>query len=277
MPEYTGRYFSEGHTYKETALLREDWLQTGLSLYEVIRVQDGICLFLEDHIHRLQESVALSGRTFLIALPYMRHILDGLIRENGLYTGNIKVTITYPESEEPGLYAYFIPHHYPPFSRYRQGIDTDLFPAVRVNPNIKQLIPEMREKLAAFISAHGLYEALLVNEEGFVTEGSRSNVFFIRGDSVYTPPGSQVLKGITRTKVLELCNQLNINIIEKSISTEELRSMHAAFLTGTSPKVLPVKQIGTVAYRVPHPVMQSLMKAYDKLITGYIQGLRRTV
>jgi branched-chain amino acid aminotransferase len=277
MSEYTGRYFSEGPVYRETALLRQGWLQNGLSLYEVIRVQEGICLFLEDHIRRLQESLALSGQLFPIAIPGMRRILDGLIRKNGLYNGNIKLTVYFSETEKPGLYAFFILHHYPPVSLYQQGIDTDLFRAVRPNPNVKRLFPEMRERLAAFISAHSLYEALLVNEDGCVTEGSKSNVFFIQGDSVYTPPGDQVLKGITRNKVIELCNQLNIKFMEKFISTERLRSMEAAFLTGTSPKVLPIRQIGTIPYRVPHPVMNSLMKAYENLIAGYIQRQRRVV
>jgi branched-chain amino acid aminotransferase len=199
------------------------------------------------------------------------------MRKNGLFNGNIKLTAHFPEITKPGLYTFFIPHYYPPVSFYQQGIDTDHFQAVRVNPNVKQLFPEMRERLAAFISSHSLYEALLVNADGCVTEGSKSNVFFIRGDSVFTPPGDQVLKGITRNKVIELCNQLNIKLIEKSISTEELRSMDAAFLTGTSPKVLPIRQIGNIPFRVPHPVMSSLMKAYENLVAGYIQRQRRAV
>ncbi len=277
MSEFTGRYYSEGPVCKETSLLREGWLQNGLSLYEVIRVEEGICLFLEDHMRRLQESLALSGRSFPIAIPGMRRILEGLVRKNGLYNGNIKLTVHFPEKAKPGLYTFFIPHYYPPVSFYQQGIDTDLFQAVRVNPNVKQLFPEMREKLTAFISSRNLYEALLVNEDGCVTEGSKSNVFFIQEDSVYTPPGVQVLKGITRNKVIELCNQLNIKFMEKSISTEELRSLDAAFLTGTSPKVLPIRQIGNLPFRVPHPVMNSLMQAYENLVDGYIQRQRRAV
>jgi branched-chain amino acid aminotransferase len=277
MPEFTGRYFSEGPVYREAALLREGRLQKGLSLYEVIRVQEGICLFLEDHIRRLQESLALSGRSFPVAIHGIRRILDGLMRKNGLYNGNIKITVHFPEAEKPRLYTFFIPHYYPTVSMYQQGIDTDLFRAVRVNPNVKRLFPEMRERLAAFISDHSLYEALLVNEDGCVTEGSKSNVFFIRGDSIYTPPGDQVLKGITRCKVIELCIQLNIKLIEKPILTEELISMEAAFLTGTSPKVLPIKQMGTIPCHVPHPVMSSLMIAYENLIAGYIERQRRAV
>jgi branched-chain amino acid aminotransferase len=274
MPEYTGRYFSDGHAYRQMALLREDRLQHGYSLYEVIRVQEGICLFLEDHLRRLQESLALSGLSFSIALQDIQPLLDGLMRENDLFIGNIKLTVHFPESEEPGLYAFFIPHYYPPDSLYQHGIDTDLFRAVRLNPNVKRLFPEMREKLAAYISAHKLYEVLLVNEGGCVTEGSKSNVFFIRGDAVYTPPGEQVLKGITRQKVFELCNLFNIKLIEESISTEELMTADAAFLTGTSPKILPIGSIGAIPYRVPHPVVNFLMKAYDDLIAGYIKRQR---
>jgi branched-chain amino acid aminotransferase len=64
-------------------------------------------------------------------------------------------------------------------------------------------------------------------------------------------------------------------VIEKFISTEELRSMDAAFLTGTSPKVLPIRKIGPTFYRVPHPVTNTLMKAYDDLIAAYMHQRRK--
>lgn len=266
-----GQYFSEGTAYRKIGSVHEKSVNKGVILYEVLRVHDGCCLFLEDHIQRLQESIVLSGNAFAITLPELRGILNGLVEHNGLRNGNIRISVHFPAGEPPGLYTYFIPHYYPAPYLYKKGVSTDLSPAVRLNPNVKQQFPDIRDHLSDFIITGNLYEALLVNGQTWVTEGSRSNVFFIQGDSVYTPPGGEVLKGITRKKVIELCNKLNLRLLEKPVSTEELSLMDAAFLTGTSPKVIPIRKIGNLIYRVSHPIVHSLMKAYDDLIAEYIQ------
>ena len=87
------------------------------------------------------------------------------------------------------------------------------------------------------IRESGVYEVLLVNRESKVTEGSRSNLFFIREGVVRTAPDSEVLPGITRQKVLELISEEGFRLDIRSLALEELPSAEAAFLTGTSPKV----------------------------------------
>ncbi len=108
---------------------------------------------------------------------------------------------------------------------------------------------------------------MLRDEKNCITEGSKSNVFFIANERVMTAPGDQVLKGITREKVFLLCNKLNYKIIECPISIDTLYSMEAVFLTGTSPRILPVNRIDEISYSTGHPMMRNLMKAYDDLIS----------
>jgi branched-chain amino acid aminotransferase len=271
MLDYTGRYYSEGTTYRETRLGPPTGSPAGITLYEVIRIQQGICLFLEDHIQRLRDSITLSGHTYAIALPWLRNILAGLIRKNRLRTGNIKIAVHFTPDNPPRFLAFFIPHSYPAAALYRKGVHTALYPAIRPDPNVKRLRPEFREQVADFIHTRNLYEVLLVNEEGLITEGSKTNVFFLQGEVIFTAPGDQVLKGITRKKVYELCKQLNYKLIEEPISTDKLNKMEAAFLTGTSPKILPIRQIGDTVYRVAHPLTLSLIRAYNDLIAAYIQ------
>jgi len=110
-----------------------------------------------------------------------------------------------------------------------------------------------------------------------VSEGSRSNVFFIRHDLIRTPPGDQVLKGITRNKVIQLCRKLNIKLIEDPISIDELNKFEAVFLTGTSPKVLPVRRIGSMIYNPDHQLTRLLAVAYDELAADYIRQRRHTL
>lgn len=270
MTEHTGLYYSENTALKEIALLDPALFNKGISLYEVLRVQDGWCLFLQDHLQRLQESVHLSGFDYTVDLSLFRGLLGNLICRNNLHEGNIKLVLHFTAPDSPALYAYFIPHAYPVPSMYAEGVDTVLFGASRSNPNVKRLVPEIREKINHILLTKNLYEVLLV-KNNCITEGSRSNVFFIQGERVITPPGDQVLKGITRHKVIDLCNTLNYRLFEKSVSTSELSEMDAAFLTGTSPKILGIRRIGSVSFPVTNPIMISLAEAYDGLIAAYIQ------
>jgi len=271
MSECTGLYFSENATYKEVALFNPVNINTGITLYEVLRIQDGICLFLEDHLQRLQESIQLSGVNYTVILPWIRDMLKGLMRLNGFPYGNIKIVLQFLSGSQPSFYTFFIPHSYPTPALYKNGVNTALFTAIRSNPNVKRPLPEVGERASDLIRTENIYEALLVNEEGSITEGSKTNVFFVQGELIYTPPGDQVLKGITRKKVFELCNQLNFKLIEMSISTNKLTELDAAFLTGTSPKILPIRRIGSITYPVTHPIIKALTKAYEDLIAAYIQ------
>jgi branched-chain amino acid aminotransferase len=170
----------------------------------------------------------------------------------------------------PVLYTYFIPHAYPTPAMYKDGVEADLFMAVRTDPNIKRMLPEMRQRISEFVRAENLYDALLVDEEDNLTEGSKTNVFFVQGENIITAPGHQVLKGITRQKVIQLCNQLNYIVIERPIPIIHLQLYHGAFFTGTSPKVLPIRRIANIEYKLPHPVIKAIMEAYDSLMAASV-------
>lgn len=272
MADFEGSFFAEDTAYKEISYLDPVIFNSGTVLYEVLRVYSKKCLFLEDHMHRLQESVRLSGYTYLVSIPAIGSIINGLIEKNLFSEGNIKLVLHFTASDRPALFAYFIPHAYPTPEMYSHGVKTDLYKSVRPNPNVKRLWSEDRRLQTAFIRKRHLYEALLVAEDGTITEGSKSNVFFIRGNTVLTPPGDRVLKGITREKIIQLCTHLSIRLIEQSISISRLNEFEAAFLTGTSPKVLPISRIGNCEYQVVNPVMTTLIKAYDDLIACSIRS-----
>ena len=106
----------------------------------------------------------------------------------------------------------------------------------------------------------------LVNRDGIITEGSRSNVFFVKNGEVYTSPTDTVLPGVTRTVIIRILEDAGIPLHYSAIKQEELSGFDAAFISGTSPKVLPVANIGDIAYDVDNPVLRSLMARYDILI-----------
>jgi branched-chain amino acid aminotransferase len=272
MAEYAGLYYFEGSAYKETSHFRPDELITGTSLYEVLRVCKGICLFFEDHLRRLNVSVSLTGYKFALSPNHLYDVIHTIIVKNDIYNGNIKVVLNFKDHELHTLYVYSVPHFYPAPAIYKTGVSASLFHLTRINPNIKIIQPDNLNEVTEYISRHQVYEAILVDRENRITEGSKSNIFFIKDNKIYTTPSGDVLKGITRDKIFEICNKLNYKIIEKSISVPYLSQFDSAFLTGTSPKVLPLRCIDEVNFNVRHPVLRALGKAYDEMIASYLKN-----
>jgi branched-chain amino acid aminotransferase len=274
MFECTGAYYSRDNSFFETASWHKDWFETGKCYYEVLRVMDGTCLFAEDHLLRLNESIRLSGLNFSIELSPVSAVIRELIRRNKLKSGNIRLALRVTDSNPPVLYACCVPFSYPDPIQYEQGVPTAVYRKVRSHPNIKRYYSGYQKQMHEFMQNRNIYEVLLLDEEDRITEGSKSNIFFIRENLVITAPGENVLKGITREKVLNLCNKLFYKVFEESISIDNLATMEAVFLTGTSPKILPVCRIDGRPFSVNHPLMRRLMEAYDRMILSEIEHSR---
>ena len=229
------------------------------SVYEVVRITDGEPVFLLEHYKRLEKSLASMGKVPLFTCEDLRRCISDLVEESGIRNHNIKI-----EADVSGYSRlYLTPTHYPAPEMYEQGVRTQLFHGERRNPNIKMMDPALREATNAAIKEHGLYEVLLVDKNGFITEGSRSNVFFIRDGEVFTAPSAKVLLGVTRSKVLEIIKELGIVLHEESPAAAEIAEYQAAFISGTSPKVLPIASIGDVSFNVNDPILRKIMERYN--------------
>lgn len=235
-------------------------------VYEVLRVKNGVPLFLENHLQRFKKSAEIAH----VEIPYsdkrIKELLCTLIKTNEVSEGNIFISC------EISMKAFFIPHYYPTEEMYKNGVVCDILKAERENPNAKVFQTAVRQKANAIIEEKGCYEVLLVDAGNYITEGSRSNVFFIHNNKIVTAPGSNVLLGITRQKAIELAEMLNIDLIEKEISYNELQKFEAVFLTGTSPKILPVKKIDRFEFNVSGSIIRNIINAYNSLIEQYIAG-----
>ena len=270
MSECIGLYYSENIVFKDTSTFRDEAVQSGVVLYEVLRIVGSTALFLEDHIQRLQESVSLSGYSYSVSVPVIHYLLRNLIRRNELVNGNVKIVLRFSGHESPVLFTYIIPHIYPTPEMYQNGVETDLFMSERMNPNIKRMIPEVRRRVLEFITSENLYDALLIDEEEQITEGSKTNIFVVHNHAVITPPAGRVLKGVTRGKVIDLCIKLNYILLEETISINSLNKLEAAFFSGTSPGILPIRRIANHSFELPHPMVQALIQGYNEMINNYL-------
>lgn len=233
-------------------------------LYEVIRIIDGKPLFLNEHINRLQQSLILSD----IEGFKKEQVIEGLLKllqANYVQEKNLKINL-YNNKGEQELFAYFIESHYPNEQAYKYGVKVELLPIERHNPNIKLENPTLRGSADKAICLSQTHEMLLVNANGFITEGSRSNFFAILGESLVTPPAQQVLEGVTRKMVIQLANENAIKLIERPIHSSEIHEMNGAFITGTSPKVLPIARIGDHSFTSFPETITRMMELYDQLV-----------
>lgn len=240
-------------------------------VYEVIRVIDGIALFLECHFERLVSSVQIRGLQLEMGFSEFRHHISELTKINRKLNGNVKFVLY--EAENINQWSFtFIPHIYPSPNDYLMGVETGLLFAERDNPNAKIIQNTISEIANQMITDKKLHEVLLVDRNGMITEGSRSNVFFVKGNRFYTAPTTKVLVGVTRTKVMECLVELNFTIIEEAVSISEIGTFDAIFLTGTSPKVLPVHCIDNIQFQAKNFFVEKLMARYDLKIETYLKA-----
>lgn len=243
----------------------------GIQLYEVIRIIEGIPIFLEDHLDRLYQSASLTGMKQLPDSHILEEMIRNFIISQKKETGNIKLRFSFSDSlAEPLCELNFIPHYYPTSEEYTNGVNVGLMAADRPIPQAKVQNSGIRDKANLSISNNKLFEVLLIDSEGNITEGSRSNVFFIKNRTLFSAPTDKILQGITRIKALELCNKAGIPVIETSIPVNALGQFDAAFLTGTSSKLLPISSVNEVRYKTNLPLIIKLQKLYNQLIENYL-------
>ncbi len=169
--------------------------------------------------------------------------------------------------------AYFIAHHYPDKEDYNLGVRTMTLNATRTNPNVKLINHDLRNRCNQLIRENQVYEILLVDNDNNITEGSRSNVFFIKGDEIITPMVNDVLPGITRGHIIDICKSMKLQVSEKKVPATEINQLDGIFISGTSPKVLPVIRIDDFIFSFESIVLKRIMEAYDRLINNYIKSV----
>ena len=235
------------------------------TVYEVIRLMKGQGLFLKEHLARLSSSLKKSKISAEVDCEKVKSCISKLIEVNPGGDGNILFCVT---KTEDLLYimTWFVQHQYPSADDYRDGVHIRSMNAMRKNPTAKVWNAPLRNKTAYLKETDQVFEVLLVDDKKNITECSKSNIFLIRGNRVFTTPAEQVLPGITREKVLNICHEQNINVEEKEIPYKELIMYESVFITGTSPKVLPVRYIDNFRFNPGNTLLRAIMSAYDDLL-----------
>jgi branched-chain amino acid aminotransferase len=120
------------------------------------------------------------------------------------------------------------------------------------------------------VTTHGYDEALLLDTEGYVSEGSGENVFMVRNGKLYTPDLASCLDGITRDAVITMAQDLDIKVIEKRITRDEMYCADEAFFTGTAAEITPIRELDDrpIGTGVRGPVTEKLQSLFFDIVGG---------
>lgn len=263
MTECAGNYFILNGELQPVELFQNSLVYEGESVYEVIRLMNGCPIFFSDHMERLLISARLQEKDLLAGNMDLRKAITTLVRTEKNHNINLKIVFNYNNAVTNYL-VYFIETTYPTQTQCKSGVKGILYDAERKIPGSKIINHKLRSSICHKLIQEGAYEAVLVNEDGLITEGSRSNIFFLKNDLLITAPDDMVLHGITRKYILGICEENKIAVEFSCVKAKELKDYDAAFMTGTSPMVMPFSHIGNTPFRVNIPLIQELRQLYRK-------------
>lgn len=242
------------------------------AVYEVLKVTDGVPLFWDSHIDRLEKSLKLAGVSAGIDRDQLYQQALRLVKKNNTTHYNMKIIMNAFDTKPNGdKYLFFITTSYPSPQQLKEGVKVITFEAERHNPNAKIIATDFRTSILEALQQTQGYEALLVNAAGEVTEGSRSNFFVIKDNVFCTPPSHQILEGITRQIVIKLLERLGYGLKVMPLSLGFLMEAESLFLTGTSPGILPIQQVNNKCFDVTLKPLQDLQKLYRHVEETYIK------
>lgn len=247
-----GKYYSEQNA---KISVFDHGLLYGDGVFEGIRAYHGRVFKLKEHIERLSHS----AKAILLDLPMKRDAICNAVldtcRKNDLRDGYIRLVVTRGvgtlglnpnRCKRPSVIIIAGKIQLYPEEMYRKGMAIVTVATTRnlvnaVNPAIKSLnyLNNILAKIEANIA--GVEEAIMLNQEGFVSECTGDNIFIVRGNQLLTPPlSSGALYGITRGVVMELGAKHGLEVAEINMTRYDVYNADECFLTGTGAEVVPV-------------------------------------
>jgi branched-chain amino acid aminotransferase len=259
----------------------------GDGIYETLRAYEGVIFKVDEHIERLFRSAALIKLTISKTNEEIKAALYETLLQNSLKNAYIRVTLSRgygPIGLDPSLcktptFVIFAnPFEGHPKEKYEKGISIILAQTRRnydraLNPQIKSLnfLNNILAKTEAL--SCGAAEAVMLNYQDFLTEGSISNIFFVLNGIVATPSvETGILDGITRRMLIHCTKEKKFPLLQGFFTKQNLYEASEIFLTNTSMEVMPVSQIdGRAVKSCPGMYTKALHKHYKKHVRDYIE------
>lgn len=224
--------------------------------YEVMGLEDAIVLFLEDHLTRIKKS---NGN---IDLDQVQEDLKQLIDKNDLDTGFIKILI-----QDGNILMY---EHWDMDLGPDEDLKVSIFDYTREDPNQKRLNLDYKSELNRILMDDSSFEAILRNDKGQFTEGGRSNLYFVKADTVFKAPKDLVLPGIRSQKIEQILDAEGIKSDYRLVHDYELLDMDGAFLTGTTVGLRPIDYVESIRLNSSdNDLIKNIINKYEDLKESY--------
>ena len=238
----------------------------GFGVYENIRISNGTIYFIKDHVERLLKSARIIGITHNFNEEFIKNSITELIKDFKTDTFNLKILLIGGTTKEKALLNIFCLNPlFPDRKLYRDGAEFITYNYERSFPHAKTL--NMLRSYLAYRKAkeNKAYDALLINQKGFITEGTRTNFFCIKDKTIYTPFEKDILLGVMRKTTLKVALKNGYRIVETNIKIDDLESYDGAFVTSTSSKIMPIKSIDGGPLNYPE-TLKELMRLLNNFL-----------
>jgi branched-chain amino acid aminotransferase len=265
-------------------------LHYGMGVFEGVRAyktDKGTAIFrLKEHTDRLFRSAHILGMKMPFDKETISEAQKAAVRENNLESAYLRPMAFYG-AEAMGISAKTLSTHvivgawswgaYMGEEAITKGIRVKTSSFARHHVNITMCKAKANGNYMNSILAHqeaaqdGYQEALLLDVDGFVAEGSGENIFIIRNGKLYTPDLTSALEGITRDTIIHLAKvELGLEVIEKRITRDEVYSADEAFFTGTAAEVTPIRELDNraIGEGTRGPITEKLQSLYFDVVKG---------
>ena len=264
-------------------------LHYGMGVFEGVRAyktDKGAAIFrLQEHTDRLFNSAHILQMKMPFTKQEISNAMCAAVRENNLESAYIRPMAFYG-AEAMGIAAKTLSTHvicaawswgaYMGDEALTRGIRVKTSSFSRHHVNITMCKAKANGNYMNSILAHqeaaqdGYDEALLLDVDGFVAEGSGENVFIVRKGKLITPDLTSALEGITRDTIVQLAGELGIEVIEKRITRDEVYTADEAFFTGTAAEVTPIRELDNraIGTGTRGPITEKLQALYFDVVKG---------
>ena len=266
-------------------------LHYGMGVFEGVRAyatDAGPAIFrLDDHTRRLLDSAKIMNMTIPYSIDELNEAQKAAVRDNNLDSAYLRPMCFYG-SEGMGLRADNLKTHtivaawewgsYLGADNMENGIRIKTSSFTRHHVNISMCKAKANghyiNSMLALQEAitDGYDEALLLDVEGFVAEGSGENIFVIRDNIIYTPDLTSALNGITRNTIMAIANDLGYELVEKRITRDEVYIADEAFFSGTAAEVTPIRELDNrpIGSGTRGPITKELQTLYFDIVHGKV-------
>ncbi|MEJ2695712.1 MAG: aminotransferase class IV [Candidatus Sulfobium sp.] len=261
----------------------------GDGIYETMRSYGGVVFMLDRHLERLARSASLIRLT-CPDRKFLRDAVYETMEYNGLSDAYVRVTVSRGKGKigldprlckEPTVVIITEGFREYPGSYYQKGTELIMARTRRnlaeaLDPSIKSLnfLNNILAKTEAI--EKGAYEAVMLNRDGYIAEGTVSNIFFVRDERVCTPSRETgILEGITREVTIRVAGNNGIAVTEGMFVPEDIFAAQEVFLTNTTGEVMPVSRFEHKSYRVG-PISRHLHELYRNEVSRYLEEAKKS-